>query len=896
MPSHPSPSPPPPTSSSSHLPPTTFINTTNINPNNPHPIRARHTIRLSSIRHNYNIVSSAANKQKCSVIVVVKADAYGHGAIETALHLADYCGADAFAVATIEEGIGLRKAFMETANNNNNNGGVVVGGGSIGGLGGVAAAGGGQQPTSITSPSLFFTPPTITTIPNTTITPSKDNKKMVLPKNIDIQSQSDYTTTTIATTSTSIPTSNFKQLITNNNSTTTNNNVVINPMIPTRKRIRSNQIRILVLGPPTNIPNDFNLYLHYNIEVMISSTKMARALMEWVADCDGRKIAEVDQVANERKKELLLIENNEKEDSNGCCGGGNGGVNYGAVGLVKNDVNRRSATLTGAEGTALGKEIRALLKAKDTAATAAVIVPTSTTVVKNNNAQQIPSKVNNVNSDNKSKNLERKNRTEEYNDTNTTPQKNTNARSNNNNTSNNIDTNNPPFPFKGIEDIAKESRTRELAAAKLMAHFTGENHEDEDDDILITTDNDSTQANITNFHETLPNDQDQMIKGHDDNESQYSFPKTSPSSSVLIVNEDDLDDSLLVSTVSSAVAKSAIDAATNNTVPLYKARKKLRWHILVDSGMGRLGFKSIEEEEDDDNNKTSNGGCNRVNTSAMFLGVKVGPNGEKIVEKWKAGPHKDTVSIIKAMCHAEIDGAPIEFHGMCTHMAEASSNSNYTNEQMTRFKSLLKSVRQANISVPTISTDNSAALLTTSLTHFDPIELLSQPNADTRGYVRTGGAVYGQRPAFTQLRAVSTLTASVRHVSTIMKGETVGYDRAYKAEKNVRIATLSIGFADGYPRELGNGKGKVSIHGQKFPIAGNVCMDMLMVDLGCVDDLSVAGSLVSIGDTAYLWGPEVDDEDEGCIRLQDVAESLNTTQSALTCGLDKTRVQRHYID
>ena len=76
--------------------------------------RAVHQIRLSSISHNYTCVESAAAQQRCSVIVVVKADGYGHGAIESAIHLADHVGADAFAVATLEEGIALRKAFETT--------------------------------------------------------------------------------------------------------------------------------------------------------------------------------------------------------------------------------------------------------------------------------------------------------------------------------------------------------------------------------------------------------------------------------------------------------------------------------------------------------------------------------------------------------------------------------------------------------------------------------------------------------------------------------------------------------------------------------------------------------------------------------------------------------------
>ena len=77
--------------------------------------RAVHIIRSSALCHNYSEVESAANRQRCSVIVVVKADGYGHGAIATALFLADNMGADCFAVATVEEGIALRKAFQQTA-------------------------------------------------------------------------------------------------------------------------------------------------------------------------------------------------------------------------------------------------------------------------------------------------------------------------------------------------------------------------------------------------------------------------------------------------------------------------------------------------------------------------------------------------------------------------------------------------------------------------------------------------------------------------------------------------------------------------------------------------------------------------------------------------------------
>ena len=275
-----------------------------------------------------------------------------------------------------------------------------------------------------------------------------------------------------------------------------------------------------------------------------------------------------------------------------------------------------------------------------------------------------------------------------------------------------------------------------------------------------------------------------------------------------------------------------------------------------------------------------------VSTSALAISTAAAAVSNRIKEE--QGKRRDSVEVIKELVDLEVSlDCPIEFYGMCTHMADATSTSDYTNAQITKFKALLRRVRSAGISVPTLSTDNSAALLTTNLTHFDPNELLS---ADTRGYVRTGGAIYGQRPSFPQLRAVSTLLASVRHVATLKKGESVGYDRAYIAPMNVRIATLTIGFADGYPRELGNGVGKVSIRGHLFPVAGNVCMDMLMVELGQDEE----GAEVVVGDVAILWGPGDEEDDKGLVRLEDIASTLKTTQSALTCGLDKERVLRQY--
>eukprot|EP00546_Thalassionema_frauenfeldii_P008090 CAMPEP_0178910044 /NCGR_PEP_ID=MMETSP0786-20121207/8878_1 /TAXON_ID=186022 /ORGANISM="Thalassionema frauenfeldii, Strain CCMP 1798" /LENGTH=649 /DNA_ID=CAMNT_0020582251 /DNA_START=244 /DNA_END=2193 /DNA_ORIENTATION=+ len=279
------------------------------------------------------------------------------------------------------------------------------------------------------------------------------------------------------------------------------------------------------------------------------------------------------------------------------------------------------------------------------------------------------------------------------------------------------------------------------------------------------------------------------------------------------------------------------------------SKQRLRWHAMVDSGMARDGFKT-----------------------ECFL------DGE--------GIQRDTVEIIQELVNLQTYGAaPIEFFGMCTHMADANLTSTYTSSQIHRFKSLLKRVRNAGISVPTISTDNSSALLTPNLTHFDSFDLLEQNfGLNSHGFVRCGGALYGQRSSFTQLQTVSTLIATVRHVAVVKRGHSVGYDRAYIAPHDIRIATLAIGFGDGYPRELGNGKGHVYIRDSLYKVVGNVCMDMLMVELGRASEFSE----VRVGDTATLWGGSG-------VPLATVASTLGTTQSALTCAIDKSRVLREYV-
>jgi alanine racemase len=98
-----------------------------------------------------------------------------------------------------------------------------------------------------------------------------------------------------------------------------------------------------------------------------------------------------------------------------------------------------------------------------------------------------------------------------------------------------------------------------------------------------------------------------------------------------------------------------------------------------------------------------------------------------------------------------------------------------------------------------------------------------------------------------QLEFVSTLRTTISQIKSVKAGETVGYSRKGKLEKDAQIATVGIGYADGLNRRLSNGKGHMVVAGKKCPIVGNICMDMTMID--------VTGLDVHEGDEVIVFGP-----------------------------------------
>ena len=153
--------------------------------------------------------------------------------------------------------------------------------------------------------------------------------------------------------------------------------------------------------------------------------------------------------------------------------------------------------------------------------------------------------------------------------------------------------------------------------------------------------------------------------------------------------------------------------------------------------------------------------------------------------------------------------------------------------------------------------------------------------------VRLGIGLYGideSNILQKQLQAVFTLKATISQIKKIKKGETIGYGRMGKADKNMRIATLSIGYADGLLRKAGNGNYAVLIKGKKAPIIGNVCMDMTMADISKIPDAKE-------GDEVIVFGI---DENGNKISVQKLAKCLGTIPYEIFTSISG-RVKRVYV-
>ncbi|MEZ0485198.1 bifunctional UDP-N-acetylmuramoyl-tripeptide:D-alanyl-D-alanine ligase/alanine racemase [Fibrella aquatica] len=147
--------------------------------------------------------------------------------------------------------------------------------------------------------------------------------------------------------------------------------------------------------------------------------------------------------------------------------------------------------------------------------------------------------------------------------------------------------------------------------------------------------------------------------------------------------------------------------------------------------------------------------------------------------------------------------------------------------------------------------------------------------------VRLGIGLYGVESSQTEpslLRPVGTLTTTISQIKTVPAGETVGYSRRGVIDRDARIATLAVGYADGYDRRLGNGVGEVWVNGVLCPTVGSVCMDMTMID--------VTDAPASEGDAVEIFGPNVP--------VTDLSTRMGTIPYEVLTGISE-RVKRVFF-
>lgn len=248
-------------------------------------------------------------------------------------------------------------------------------------------------------------------------------------------------------------------------------------------------------------------------------------------------------------------------------------------------------------------------------------------------------------------------------------------------------------------------------------------------------------------------------------------------------------------------------------------------HIKIDTGMGRLGFEVSDETV------------------------------EKIYK----------ISKLKNL----------NMEGIFTHFALADiKDKKFTIEQVNKFNDLIEKLDRKKVYFNVKHVSNSAAIID-----------LKEFNMDM---VRAGIMLYGLYPSNevdkskVKLKPAMTLKAKIAHIKTVNKGTGISYGHIYKTKDKEKIATIPIGYADGFTRLLSN-KTIVSIKGQRAPLIGRICMDQCMINVTQIEN-------VKVGDEVILFG----DGSNNSLHIDEIAEILETINYEIVCMVGK-RVPRVYL-
>lgn len=208
--------------------------------------------------------------------------------------------------------------------------------------------------------------------------------------------------------------------------------------------------------------------------------------------------------------------------------------------------------------------------------------------------------------------------------------------------------------------------------------------------------------------------------------------------------------------------------------------------------------------------------------------------------------------------------------GLFSHFSESEAPDNwYAQAQLAAFEKLISELAQINVNLPIVHMANTVAIF-------------RLPSA-CKSLVRVGGGVYGLRknisadliaPSYETLEPVITWKSRVVQVRDIPAGSYVSYGRTFQAKSDLKIATIPVGYADGYGRELSNNS-VIYINGFLAPVLGRVCMNLTIIDVTNVDHVQVGDEVVLLGDI------------DG-VRVCDLMLRLDTIACAVTTGINWT--------
>lgn len=217
----------------------------------------------------------------------------------------------------------------------------------------------------------------------------------------------------------------------------------------------------------------------------------------------------------------------------------------------------------------------------------------------------------------------------------------------------------------------------------------------------------------------------------------------------------------------------------------------------------------------------------------------------------------------------------LKVKGLFSHFATADEkDKTYAELQLSHYNAIYEKLTQAGVDIPSRTIANSAAIMELPSSHFDA--------------VRPGIVLYGCYPSSEvdrdqlSIKPVMSVKANIAHLKRVPPGFSVSYGRKFTTGRESLIATLTLGYADGYPRFL-SGKGRVIVNGVFAPVAGNICMDQCMIDV-----TDVPG--VKLGDEVVLMGSQGD----LTILADEIGEKTGTINYEIVCAFGQ-RLPKVYV-